>query len=164
MIEITPPEQWLRERDYSNSVISHPMAGDQYVSSVSDVMREYAEYVASFSEKEKEQATTGQSNWQAQQQPVSKSEWISVEEAHKLLLQERNRAMEIAASFSNKYDKTYREKKASGSSMAFVQSEMSEVARYIMNSISGKTALNIDTPLVEIIKRDYPLPQPPVSL
>jgi len=41
--ELTPPETWLKERSLDNPIISHPHAGEQYVLSVSDVMREYAE-------------------------------------------------------------------------------------------------------------------------
>lgn len=47
--EITPPELWLKQRSLDNSIISHPHAGDQYVQCVSDVMREYVEYVVNIS-------------------------------------------------------------------------------------------------------------------
>jgi hypothetical protein len=96
--------------------------------------------------------------WQEQQDG-----WVSVDDVHELILKERIRAIETVAGYMLKYDKLHKENLAAGQPMAFVLSGMSESARNIMNALSGKTALNMDTPLIDVIKKDYPLPKAPAK-
>jgi hypothetical protein len=75
---------------------------------------------------------------------------------------ERERAMNICLSFMDDYNKSYDSRtKAEAQvykgkphqSVVWVDKERSEVARYCCNAISGRTGLNADEPLENIIKR-----------
>jgi len=43
-IQITV-EEWLKHQGFSNDVISHPHAGEQYVQTVSDALKQFAKLV-----------------------------------------------------------------------------------------------------------------------
>lgn len=83
-----------------------------------------------------------------------------------LLVSERQRAMSICNSFREKYMNSYKSRteaeaqvygkgKANHNSVAFIDRERAEIARFCANAISSRTGLNTGEPLTEIIEREY---------
>lgn len=78
------------------------------------------------------------------------------------ITKERQRAMDICWSFFQEYTKSFEsrtqaEQSVYGAtkhqSVAWVDKERAEVARYCANVISGRTALNLEEPLEELVLR-----------
>lgn len=72
------------------------------------------------------------------------------EEVVQLLVNERQRAIDIAYSFKKENESAYESKKNAGNKLAFINKNIAEECRYVGNAISGLTALSL--PLNETIK------------
>ena len=77
-------------------------------------------------------------------------ETYTKEEVIQLLVNERQRAIDIAYSFKEINDKKYKERKRINKDFAFVYKRISDECRCVGNAISGLTALSL--PLNETIK------------